>query len=196
MGVDQSLLEDMDRIIDQYVKVHDELERVWAQKIVFTWHWWVDLGLAVLPWILWLIVRDRRRTHSLLYAGLFTMLVATILNVVGVSQSGWNYDTTLLPYFPEYMPWDLSVMPVTAMLFYQFFPRINPWLKGAVFGAVAAFVVEPIFVWLGFYEQASWEHYFSLPIYFAIYMAGYWLFMKNQKQLCAEGYGAAIKNRK
>ncbi len=191
MGVDQSLLEDMDRIIDQYVKLHDELERVWAQKIVFTWHWWIDLGLAVLPWILWLIIRDRKRTHNLLYAALFTMLIATILDVVGVSQSGWNYDTTLLPYFPEYMPWDLAVMPVTAMLFYQFFPKINAWIKGAAFGVVGAFIAEPIFMWLGFYEQGGWEHYFSLPIYIAIYMIGYWLYSKSLA--AGSRHGAILK---
>lgn len=194
MGVDQSLLDEMDRIIDQYVKLHDELERVWSQKIVLTWHWWISLGLAVLPWALWLIVRDRKYTHSLLYAGLFTMLIATILDVIGVSQNAWNYDTSLLPYFPEYMPWDLSVMPVTAMLFYQFFPKVNPWLKGAVFGVVGAFIAEPIFAWLGFYEQANWAHVYSLPIYFAIYMMGYWLYIQNLRQTNRNGHNAALKN--
>jgi hypothetical protein len=189
VDMDPGLLQEMDRIGEQYTLLHDDLERLWADKMVFTWHWWLDISLAVLPWILWIIVRDKKNTHSLLYAGLFTMLAATILCMIGVSQSGWNYNTLLLPYFPEYLPWDLTVMPVTAMLFYQFLPRINPWIKGAVFGVVAAYVVEPIFIWLGFYEPSNWEHHYSLPIYFAIYMVGYWMYMKNRKQACRDTPG-------
>ena len=182
MGFDPDLLKEIDAVIDKYIDAHDELERIWAQKIVFSAHWWLDVSLAVLPWVVWFIVRDRKRTHSLLYAGLFSMLIATLFNMAGVSQNGWNYNTLLLPYFPEYLPWDLTVMPVMVMLFYQYFPKINPWIKGAAFAAVASYVVEPVFVWLNIYEQSSWEHYFSLPIYFLIYMAGYWLYTRKSKE--------------
>jgi hypothetical protein len=78
-------------------------------------------------------------------------------------------------------------MPVTAMLFYQFFPKGCPWLKGIVFGLVAAYVVEPLFIWLGFYEPSGWEHHYSLPIYFIIYMIGYWLYSRKRREVCAEG---------
>jgi hypothetical protein len=176
------LLKEMDSIIEQYIKIHDQIERVWADYMVFTWHWWIDVALAVLPWILWFIVRDRKNTHNLMYAGFFTMLAATLLCMVGVSQGGWNYNTLLLPYLPEYLPWDLTIMPVTTMLFYQFFPKSNPWLKGAVFGMVAAYVIEPLFIWLGFYEQGGWEHYYSLPLYFIIYMIGFWLYSRKKRE--------------
>lgn len=182
MNFDSELLKEVDQIFEQYGKIHDEIERVWVEHMVFTWHWWLDVALAVLPWILWVIVRDRKRTHSLMYAGLFTMLIASLLCMVGVSQSGWNYNTFLVPYFPEYLPWDLTVMPVMTMLFFQYFPKINPWLKGAAFGAIAGYVVEPIFIWLGMYEPSGWEHHYSLPIYFAIYMSAYWLYKRNLRE--------------
>jgi magnesium-transporting ATPase (P-type) len=182
MGFDPELLKEIDRIIAEYAETHDEIEHLWSTQMVFTWHWWFDVALAVLPWLLWFIVRDRKKQHSLFYAGLFTMLIASLLDMTGVSQGAWNYNTLLLPYFPEFLPWDLTVMPVTAMLFYQFFPRISPWLKGVVFGIVAAYVVEPFFIWLGIYEPNSWEHHYSLPIYFVIYMIGYWLYSRNLRQ--------------
>ena len=182
MRVDPELLKEIDHIMDQYAQIHDELETVWKTQIVFTWHWWLDVALAVLPWIFWVIVRDRNKQHSLMYAGLFTMLVASLLDMVGVSQSGWNYNTLLLPYFPEYLPWDLTVMPVTAMLSYQYLPKISAWIKGAAFGVFAAYVVEPVFIWLGVYEVNGWEHHYSLPIYFVIYMIGYWLFTRNLRE--------------
>jgi hypothetical protein len=182
LNLDPKLLEAIDRVTMQIQAVHDEVEHIWLDGMVFTWHWWLDVALSVLPWILWFIVRDRKNTHNLLYAGLFSMLTATVLDMMGIAQGGWNYNTLLLPYLPEYLPWDWSVMPVTAMLFYQFFPKISPWIKGAVFGVVAAYVVEPIFMWLGIYEPASWEHHYSLPIYFLIYMIGYWFYTRKRNQ--------------
>ena len=100
-------------------------------------------GAGGAPWVVWLIVRDRKKQHSLFYAGLFSMLMATLLDSAGVSQGGWNYNTMLLPYFPEYLPWDLTIMPVVTMLFLQYFPKISPWLKGAAFTVIASYAVEP-----------------------------------------------------
>jgi hypothetical protein len=182
LSFDAGLLKEIDRILEQYVKIHDELETIWAERVVFTWHWWLDLALAVLPWVVWFIVRDRKKQHSLFYAGLFIMLIASLLDMAGVSQDGWGYNSHLLPYFPQYLPWDLTVFPVTAMLFYQYFPKINPWLKGAAFGLIAAYMIEPIFDWLGIYEPSSWEHHYSLPVYLAIYMIGYWLFSRSLRR--------------
>lgn len=176
---DPDLLREIDRIVEQYKRIHDEIERIWVQQIVFTWHWWVDLALAVLPWVLWIIVRDRKNTHRLLYAGLFTAFVATLLDFFGVTQGGWGYNTLLFPFMPDYLPWDWTIMPVVSMLFYQFWPKVKPWIKGAAFSIIASYVVEPIFTWLGFYEPVAWEHYFSLPIYFVIYMTGYWLYTRR-----------------
>lgn len=79
VGFDSGLQQEMDRIIQEYGQIHDELEYLGANKMVFTWHWWLDVALAVLPWIVWVIVRDRKRTHSFLYAGFFSMLIVRII---------------------------------------------------------------------------------------------------------------------
>jgi len=187
MRFDPELLKEIDRIFEEYGRIHDDIEKIWLEQMVFTWHWWLDVALAVLPWVLWLIVRDRKKTHSLLYAGLFSMLAASLLDMAGVSQNGWNYNTLLLPYFPEYLPWDLTIMPVVIMLFLQVFPKLNPWIKGALFGLIASYGVEPVFVWLGLYEPSSWEHHYSLPIYFALYMIASWLYacsLREGKRRC------------
>lgn len=179
MKFDPDLLKEVDRISKEYSEIHNDIETIWREKMVFTWHWWIDVSLAVLPWILWFIVRDKKRQHSLFYAGFFTILAATLLDMAGVSQSNWNYNTFLLPYFVAYLPWDLTVMPVMAMLFYQYFPKTNALIKGMVFGVLASYIVEPIFVWLGFYEQSGWEHHYSLPIYLVIYLIGHWLYKRS-----------------
>jgi hypothetical protein len=182
MNIEQKLQDEIERIAQEYEKIHNEVEALWSSQIVFTWHWWLDVGLSILPWVLWLIVRDRKKQHSLFYAGMFAMLAAVMLDKVGVAQAGWKYNTLLLPYFVQYLPWDMTVMPVVTMLFIQYFPKVSPWLKGVVFGAVAAYVVEPVFIWLGVYEPSSWEHHYSLPIYFVIFMLSYWLYYRSIRE--------------
>ncbi|NMA25151.1 MAG: hypothetical protein GX936_05740 [Clostridiales bacterium] len=63
-GVNPGLTQEIDKVIEQYGQAHDELEAVWGDKIVFTWHWWLDVALAVLPWVIWFIVRDRRNSTA------------------------------------------------------------------------------------------------------------------------------------
>jgi hypothetical protein len=185
MNFDPALLLAVEKVSAQYVAVHDEVWRIWMEHMVFTWHWWADLLMAVLPWVIWLIVRDKRDTHNLLYAGLFAMLVAVLLDTLGVSQDAWHYNTWLLPLLPEYLPWDLTMMPVITMLFYQFYPNVNPWIKSVVYGLIASFAVEPLFIAMSFYKQGTWEHYFSFPIYIVIYLIGYWLYTRKKRMVPA-----------
>lgn len=177
--IDPSLVEAIDNITNGFTGVHDQIWQVWRTMVVFSWHWWLDVGLAVLPWALWLPVRRRGLTGRLLFAGLVTALLATYLDIIGMSRGWWTYYTWVVPLMPEYLPWDLAVMPVTAMLFYQFKPHWNPWLKAAVFGAIGAFVSEPVFEWIGIYRRIAWQYWYSFPIYIAVYMLGWLAFSRG-----------------
>jgi len=179
--MDPSLIETIDQITRDFIGVHDRILQTWLSKVVFSWHWWLDLALAVLPWVLWLIVRRRDLQRRLLFAGLVTVLFATYLDIIGMSMGWWTYYTWVIPTMPEYLPWDLAVMPVTAMLFYQYKPNWNPWLKAFIFGAIGAFVSEPLFEWIGIYKRITWQYWYSLPIYIAIYMVGYAIFIQGRR---------------
>lgn len=186
--MDPNLIEEINSINDSFVGVHDRIWQVWLSKVLFSWHWWVDVALAVLPWGLWLLVRRRDLQRRLLFAGLVTALLATYLDIIGMSQGWWTYYTWVLPLMPEYLPWDLAVMPVTAMLFYQYKQNWNPWLKAAIFGVVGAFVSEPLFEWIGIYKRITWQYWYSLPIYIAVYMGGYAVFTRGRRLKAAAVY--------
>jgi hypothetical protein len=177
--MDPTLIETIDHITESFVGVHDQIMQTWLTRVLFSWHWWLDVALAVLPWVLWLIVRRRDQQRRLLFAGLATALLATYLDTIGMSRGWWTYYTWVLPLMPEYLPWDLSVMPVTAMLFYQYKQNWNPWLKAAIFGVFGAFISEPLFEWIGIYKTITWQYWYSLPIYIAVFMLGYAIFMRR-----------------
>ncbi|MGE5495445.1 MAG: CBO0543 family protein [Burkholderiales bacterium] len=178
--MDPSLIKAIDEINNSFVGVHDRIWEVWLSKVVFSWHWWLDVALSVLPWVLWLIVRRRDIQRRLLFAGLVTALLATYLDIIGMSQGWWTYYTWVLPLMPEFLPWDLAVMPVMAMLFYQYKQNWNPWIKAAIFAALGSFGAEPLFEFIGIYRRIAWEHWYSFPIYIAVYMLGYIAFSRRR----------------
>ena len=73
------------------------------------------------------------------------MLVAAWLDFVGVAFGLWSYDYIIIPLTPAFIPWDTSLLPVTIMLLLQYKPYVNPFIKSVFFGAITAFVGDPIF---------------------------------------------------
>ncbi len=188
--IDPYIISEIERVSRNYRDTFLEMVRVW-RSVVFTWHWWLGLALTVLPWALWVYLRVRasrrgdtafvrEHTRRLLAAGFLTLVLASVLDMTGIYLGFWAYHSVLLPIVPAYLPWDWSVMPVTAMLFYRYFPRVNALLKAAVFSLSAAFIAEPVFIWLGLYTTKAWEIYYSVPLYAMVYLTG-WLLYRSRK---------------
>ncbi|MCT8140308.1 hypothetical protein H1D32_22980 [Anaerobacillus sp. CMMVII] len=66
-------------------------------------------------------------------------------------------------------------MPVTIMFYIQIKPDKNPIIKGLMFAAMTAFLAEPFFKWLGFFEYPVWHFWASFPFYFVIYLIAHYL---------------------
>lgn len=149
---------------------HVQLYRFWKSQILFSWHWWIDLALTILPWIFWLIVKKKDSTHRLLHGGFVVIILTSILDNIGMAFGLWGYNYIIIPLIPPYIPWDFTLFPVTAMLFFQYKTKINPFVKAVVFSALGSFIVQPLFQWLGFYNPKEWKHYYSFPIVIIIYL--------------------------
>ena len=189
-GIPADLIRTIEELNRRHREVFSLMVQTWKDGVLLSWHWWMDLALSVLPWALWLIVHNRPlkktpfpegHTHRLLAAGFVTLVTSSVLDMVGIYLGMWEYHTFLLPVVPAYLPWDWSVFPVTAMLFYQFFPRINPWIKAAVFSAIGAFVAEPLFALIGTYHLLAWRFWYSPPLYFAVFMLGWAVYAKRPR---------------
>ena len=122
MQVSPELTEHISQILGVYRDAFVDTCRIWANEIVFTWHWWLALGLTIAPWAFWAFVHDKMQTRRLFNAGFITLLIASLLDMIGIYIGLWQYHTMVVPLVPAYLPFDWSFMPVTAMLFYQFAP--------------------------------------------------------------------------
>jgi len=145
------------------------LRESWKSDILFTWQWWLLLALAIIPWLVWWMLVDRKRIFEILTYGLMIMTVSTLFDAIGVELDLWEYHYQLIPLLDVFIVYDVSVIPVTYMLIYQYF---NIWksflIANIVLSGIFAFVSEPILKWLNYYQLIEWKYLYSFGIYIAI----------------------------
>jgi hypothetical protein len=138
--------------------------------MVFSWRWWLKLVLTVLPWIVWVKIRDKKDTVRLLFIGLFVASVTNFLDNIGISYGLWQYNWKLMPVTNSYFPWNYSLFPVLIMLILQFKPKVNSIIKALVFAFMCGFVFEPFADWIGLYTMIHWKFWYSFIIYIPLYL--------------------------
>ncbi|WP_134702352.1 CBO0543 family protein [Ammoniphilus sp. YIM 78166] len=160
-------------IVRQYEKVdgaNSEIVDIWIEHILFSPGWWVVLLLALAPWIIWIKYRKKESTARLLLAGIWVALIANFLNYIGVTLGLWQYKVKLVPVIPDFIAWDFSILPVTIMFLIQIRPNVKPIVKALLFSTFTAFVGEPFFNWLDFFDYKNWHYLASFPFYVVIYL--------------------------
>ena len=146
------------------------IRALYMEHVFLTWRWWLCFAMMVVPWILWIIFRKKDSTARLLFAGFFTTIVAMLLDDIGVELNYWDYHVDIDAINPSFLLWDMTLLPIATMTLLQFKPRIHPVYKAVVLGLLAAFVVEPPFARMDFYDPECWRHIYSFPIYVVIYL--------------------------
>lgn len=149
------------------------MTKLWLNYVLYGWRWWIGVFLMLAPWALWFIFRKKDSSDRLLYAGLFTILISSWFDVLGILFGLWSYYFPVVPFSPAFVPWDFSLLPVITMFFLQYKPEINPYLKAVIYAAIGSYFAQPLFVWMGYYNPKHWEHYYSLPIFFIIYLVAH-----------------------
>jgi hypothetical protein len=171
----EAIIRLIDKNHDQAEKIIHEKVDIWTSHILFSGLWWLGVALTILPWIIWIIFRKKESTHRLLYVGTYVMVVSLALDVLGDQFGFWHYRFNVIPVLPTYFPWDVTLMPVTVMLFLQIKPNGNPVIKAILFALFAAYIAEPFFSWLQIYKPIMWKFSYSVPIQFTIYLIGHYL---------------------
>lgn len=155
---------------------------LWLNKMLFSWRWFVNVALAILPWVFWAFLRDRKRTHSLLFSAFLLALITSCLDMLGMTLGIWSYYSKPEPLISPYLKWDITLLPVTAMFFYQYRPEVHSSVKSVIFAGLGSFVVQPVFEFLRFVNHKHWEDFYSFPILFALYLIGWYAFRYREKK--------------
>jgi hypothetical protein len=128
----ESIVQLIDENVSQIEKlIHQKID-IWSTHVLFSGLWWFGVGLSIVPWIIWYLIRDKQSSDRLLYAGLFVMVISLVLDVLGDQWGFWHYRFNVIPVLPTYAPWDLTLMPITVMLLLQIKPQYNPFYKSDI----------------------------------------------------------------
>jgi hypothetical protein len=146
---------------------------------LFTWQWWIALAMIIVPWIIWMIFRDRKSSARLFSAGLLVMVIAESLDAIGVSFGKWAYPVKVIPVATVSFSYRLSVLPVFSMLLLQFKPQLNPYIKAIFFGAAGAYAGLPILAILDLYKKIDWSLNYSFVILSLMYLLSHWFSRRN-----------------
>ena len=176
-----ALLSKSNSLYDKLYETNIEFNDFWKNNVLFTWRWWIAVSLIILPWIIWLFARKKESTDRLLYVGFFVAIFACALDDIGLKMNLWNYPVVVFPLMPEFITFDVCVLPVATMLFIQYFPKVNPYIKAIIYAFISSFIFEPLNVIFGLYVKRNWEYYYSFPIMIIIYLvANYIAFRRNK----------------
>lgn len=157
------------------------LHSYWSHNL-FKWQWWLLLGLTIIPWVIWWKVVDKKRVHEIFGMGFVVTIIATLLDVLGWNHYMWTYPIQLLPMCTPLFPFDLTIVPVSHMLVYQYFRTWKSFILAEIVAALFfAFISEPLLVKFGIYKVIKWKHLYSFPIYLGKTIVGKWLIEKMKK---------------
>jgi hypothetical protein len=173
-----NLLDEVYNILKQdNIKLTD----IWVSQIFLSWRWWFQVLLAIVPWLVWIKIRNKKDTARLLFVGLVVMMTSNFLDVIGATYNLWHYDWKDFPFIPIYMPWDLTLFPISVMIMLQFKPNISKYIKAIVFSFLCSFVFEPLFSYLSMYHRVNWKYWYSFIIYNVLYLLYDYIY--NSKKL-------------
>ena len=171
--VNTDKIEQSRKLYEEIHQTHTKYRAFWKETTLWHWEFWLSLFLTVFPWIVWWFYRKRGSEGRLLLVGFFVLLVASWFDFLGVAFGAWFYTGKALPAMPTFFPWDFSLLPVSLMLWLQFQPHWNAFVKAVIYALFIAFVGEPFFEWLGFYTPLKWSAYYSFPIYIVIFLVSH-----------------------
>jgi len=139
---------------------------LWKQYYLYTWKWWLLVTVMIIPWYFWWRFVDKKRILEIWCYGVMTFVSVIGSDAIGIANGCWYYPVKLYPKFPHILPVDTSLLPVSFMLLYQYFPKWKSFLIATTIMATClAFICEPFISWLGFYELITWKYFYSFPLY-------------------------------
>ncbi|MCM3162710.1 CBO0543 family protein [Metabacillus litoralis] len=175
MNNTQNQIKIIDENINQIEKLIQQKVDIWIEHVVFSPLWWFGVGLSIIPWIFWYFFHKKESRDRLLYSGFIVMVISLIFDVLGDQWALWHYRFNVMPVLPTYLPWDITLMPVTIMVLLQIKPNTRPIIKAIVFALITSYIAEPFFQWMKLYQPTNWRYTYSVPIQIIIFLIAHYM---------------------
>ncbi|WP_407870695.1 CBO0543 family protein [Paenibacillus sp. P36] len=177
-----TLDQDYEKISDlQSQLIHLKIN-FWIQYDLFKLHWWILLIVTILPWLIWWKYVDRSKFNILITYGLLWMILSILLDDIGIALGLWQYPLELFSFVPPLFPADITILPITYMLIFQYFPKKSSFLIATLSSAsLFSYIIEPIFISFNLYRPSNnWKHYYTLIVIIILSYTIKWITIKLQ----------------
>lgn len=160
-------------------KFSDLAYQHWLHDDLFTWKWYLLLILTFFPWIIWWKLVDKNRLPEIILFGALIMIPTYVLDNIGTDLIWWEYPDKLFQMIPPLVPADLTLVPCSMMLIYQWSKSWKSFLiLNFLLSLFSTYIGETLFIWLNFYELKTWKLIYSLIFYNLGGIAIRWLVLK------------------
>jgi hypothetical protein len=144
--------------------------------VLFAYQWWLLLLLLIIPWIAWWKLVDKARLFEILSYALIVVIIGTTLDMYGVKLGLWSYPIKIFYLNPGLITVVWGVLPVIKSLIYQSYPEWKQFTATLILiSAIASFIGEPIFHWLGMYKLHKWNYIYSFLGYIPVGVVSKWI---------------------
>lgn len=157
--------EQIETIKDKQLDFTDSLVTYWREYSSFdTWQFWVCVAALVVPLIVLYFKIDRSKALLLGFYGYSVHIFFTYEDIFGANKTYWFYPYKILPVLSANLSLDVSLIPVTYMLVYQWIIRKNKnyYLYMLALSAFFALVFKPFCEALGLFQLDRGSLFFHI----------------------------------
>ncbi|MFD2614771.1 CBO0543 family protein [Paenibacillus gansuensis] len=150
----------------------------WSYSNMSTWQFWVLLLLIVVPLVCLYYYLDRKKALWMGFFGLNVHVWFQYADTYGVTHGLWNYPYKVLPFLPINVALDISLIPVSAMLLYQWtLNHHKNFYKYMIFYSLFnSFLLKPALVNFNLFRLYNGMNYFYLFLsYLAVLFISKWI---------------------
>jgi len=130
---------------------------IWQQNFL-TAKWWFIAIVIALSYAIWWKFTDKKRIIELLLFGSFIAVSRVIFDDWGITSGRWTYIVDLVPLGISLFFNDLTIVPLSYMLAYQYSPTWSKYLVTIIIlQSAISFVFLPLLSRMGILVIHNWH---------------------------------------
>lgn len=141
----------------------------WISSELFSFGWFVSVGVLIATYGIWFKLVDKRRIKDLLLLGSLCAVAFAVVDTVCVGYLGlWGFTIRLFPFQPPLFIIGLTMGPIMYMLVFQYTSTWKNFLLWNGIGcAIIVLGVLPLYSVLGIFQLYKWNWFFHYLLFFA-----------------------------
>lgn len=151
----------------------------WITNQLFSLGWFLQVGLLIAVYTVWLIIADKSRIKDLLLFGSLFAVAFALVDSICIGFLGlWEFTINLLPFQPPFFIVGFTIGPIVHMIALQYssaWPRYV--LLSGVGSALIVFVILPIYAALGILQMHNWNYFYHYLLFLFIATTARWFYM-------------------